>query len=167
MSALDDFQHWYDAQCDDDWQHAHGIRIQTLDNPGWHVRIDLAGTRLEDLPFTPVSRGDPKEHKDPDHWIDCKVENGQFHGYSGQFQLGEILETFVAWAKSIPDWLLTPSDFAIQGRVDRTFWAALGDEVGPEICRHAGCERLRIRNSMLCRAHHFEQIKGREFIDRD
>lgn len=39
------------------------------------------------------------------------------------------------------------------------FWELLGAEVGPEQCRHAECMRLRVRDSVLCRAHHYEQIR--------
>lgn len=39
------------------------------------------------------------------------------------------------------------------------FWNLLGDEVGPEHCRNVGCERLRVKDSVLCRVHHFEKIK--------
>jgi hypothetical protein len=44
-------QAWYRAQCDGDWEHQHGVHIGTLDNPGWDVRIDLAGTYLEAAMF--------------------------------------------------------------------------------------------------------------------
>jgi hypothetical protein len=38
---------WYREQCDGDWEHEFGIRIATLDNPGWDVEVDLTGTDLE------------------------------------------------------------------------------------------------------------------------
>ena len=40
-------QLWYSRQCDGDWEHGLGIRIESLDNPGWSVRIDLKGTNLD------------------------------------------------------------------------------------------------------------------------
>ena len=30
---------WFARQCDGDWEHDLGIRIETLDNPGWAVDI--------------------------------------------------------------------------------------------------------------------------------
>lgn len=42
-------QDWYISNCDGDWEHDYGIQLQTLDNPGWLVRIDLTGTEKEDL----------------------------------------------------------------------------------------------------------------------
>ncbi|WP_199753230.1 Imm53 family immunity protein [Actinoplanes sp. ATCC 53533] len=44
---FDYLANWYAAQCDDDWEHEFGIRLQTLDNPGWNLQIDLVGTELE------------------------------------------------------------------------------------------------------------------------
>jgi hypothetical protein len=58
MTALDDLHHWYLAQCDGDWEHSNGISIETLDNPGWSVKIDLSDTRLDGIPFTPFETGD-------------------------------------------------------------------------------------------------------------
>jgi hypothetical protein len=37
---------WYSARCDGNWEHEHGVKIDTLDNPGWSVVIDLEGTDL-------------------------------------------------------------------------------------------------------------------------
>lgn len=48
-----------------------------------------------------------------------------------------------------------------QLREDRAFFEVLGDE-RPEVpCRQAGCERGAVRQSVLCRVHHFESVKGR------
>jgi hypothetical protein len=100
MSALDDLQLWYDAQCNDDWEHQYGVKIETLDNPGWSVTIDLAGTLLENHPFAAVRRRDPHDD-DGDAWIDCKVEGTRFVGHGGTRQLETILRTFLDWAKAM------------------------------------------------------------------
>ncbi|GHB54781.1 hypothetical protein GCM10010331_48120 [Streptomyces xanthochromogenes] len=34
-NVLDRLQSWYSAQCNGDWEHEWGIKIDTLDNPGW------------------------------------------------------------------------------------------------------------------------------------
>lgn len=34
-------ENWYSSNCDGDWEHGYGIRIETLDNPVWAVRINL------------------------------------------------------------------------------------------------------------------------------
>lgn len=38
---------WYAEQCDGEWEHEFGIKIQTLDNPGWLIQVDLSGTGSE------------------------------------------------------------------------------------------------------------------------
>lgn len=42
-------QNWYAEQCNGDWEHSYGVKINTLDNPGWDVEIDLTETDLEGL----------------------------------------------------------------------------------------------------------------------
>ena len=39
QSELEALQHWYESQCDGDWEHEFGVKIGTLDNPGWMVDI--------------------------------------------------------------------------------------------------------------------------------
>ena len=47
--SLKFLQEWYASNCDGDWEHSFGIKIETLDNPGWVVTVDLEGTKSEDL----------------------------------------------------------------------------------------------------------------------
>ena len=42
---------WYAAQCNGDWEHDFGVTLETLDNPGWSLRVDLVGTALEGRAF--------------------------------------------------------------------------------------------------------------------
>ncbi|UCH44768.1 MAG: hypothetical protein JSV11_10785 [Nitrospiraceae bacterium] len=43
MNNFDRLNRWYINQCNGDWEHQYGIVIETLDNPGWRVKIDLTG----------------------------------------------------------------------------------------------------------------------------
>ncbi|MER8104122.1 immunity 53 family protein [Kitasatospora sp. NPDC094016] len=47
MNALEFLQSWYESQCNEDWEHEFGVRIETLDNPGWTIEIDLIDTEIE------------------------------------------------------------------------------------------------------------------------
>ena len=51
---LDWIANWYISQCDGRWEHFYGIKIDTLDNSGWGVEIDLSDTDLIDKPFTNI-----------------------------------------------------------------------------------------------------------------
>ena len=41
----------YLSRCDGDWEHSFGVVVETLDNPGWRLLVDLEGTGLEAKPF--------------------------------------------------------------------------------------------------------------------
>lgn len=86
---------WFLEHCDGDWEHESGIRIATLDNPGWSMTVQLDGTELADAPFTAVdiNRGESD-------WIRCKVTDGTFKGWGGPSNLMEILATFLDWSEA-------------------------------------------------------------------
>jgi hypothetical protein len=94
MDQLRDLQEWFESVCDGDWEHAFGITIQTLDNPGWAVDVDLMDTSLGQIDFIPTQ----VERTEQD-WLLCKVENGKFIGRGGPANLIEILGIFTTWAK--------------------------------------------------------------------
>ena len=95
MDQLTRLRNWYSAQCDGDWEHSYGVRIDTLDNPGWLLTIDLIDTHLQDKPFTAIHRGDSDCGVD---WLTCKVESGKFEASGGVPNLPEMLESFLQWA---------------------------------------------------------------------
>ena len=95
MDELTAIQEWYFNQCDGDWEHSWGIRIGTLDNPGWDVRINLWETALKTVPFRVIDNLAP----DSD-WIKCWVEDAEFHGVGGPLMLRAILRHFLEWAQS-------------------------------------------------------------------
>ena len=100
-TSLTELQAWYRSQCNDDWEHSYGVKIETLDNPGWSVTVDLTETDLQDKAFTPVVLGAIAEDLNQDEdWIVCKVEKQRFHGAGGPAKLEEIIATFLRWAKS-------------------------------------------------------------------
>jgi hypothetical protein len=86
-------QTWYGARAVDCWEHRYGIRISTLDNPGWSVTADLRETGLEDRPFEAVN----VERGERD-WVYCWVEEGRFEGRGGPHNLADLLEVFRTWA---------------------------------------------------------------------
>ena len=99
MEPLAQLQAWYAARCDGDWEHRHGITIGTLDNPGWRVTIDLAGTPLEGQPFAQVAEGvGPDAHPDSPRWLRCWVEGGRWHAATDERQLAHVLRLFLEWA---------------------------------------------------------------------
>ena len=49
MNTINWISTWFASQCDGDWEHENQIRIETLDNPGWDIVIDLSGTEFRML----------------------------------------------------------------------------------------------------------------------
>lgn len=97
--------HWYLSHCDEDWEHQFGITIDTLDNPGWSLKVDLYGTRLEGVVFPPLYEGvseaeQPVQGLDGDvPWLVCRVEDSKFKGWGGPRDLGRLISTFRRWAE--------------------------------------------------------------------
>ncbi|WP_329274579.1 immunity 53 family protein [Streptomyces sp. NBC_00691] len=92
-NVLDWLQSWYGSQCDGDWEHEWGVAIDTLDNPGWTVKIDLAGTDLADREY-PQRRVMRSEHD----WVVVRTSEKAFHIACGPGNLTEALTLFRAWA---------------------------------------------------------------------
>jgi hypothetical protein len=90
VTSIQKLEQWYAKQCDGTWEHQRGIVIDTLDNPGWSVTIDLDGTDLEGIQMEPIS-SDNGEHD----WHYCKIEGGKFIGHGDSLKLEVILEVFV------------------------------------------------------------------------
>ena len=91
MDNIQKLQLWYSRQCDGSWEHQYGVSIDTLDNPGWTVVVDLVGTDLQTMQMESIV-GEKNEHD----WLQCKIEDGKFVGNGGPLKLDAILRLFVA-----------------------------------------------------------------------
>lgn len=60
--VLNWLQKWCAGQADGEWEHGYGVRIETVDNPGWWISIDLTDTEYENIyysaPTVEVSEAD-------------------------------------------------------------------------------------------------------------
>ena len=98
MTTLTDLSAWFQQQCNGDWEHTFRVSLQSTENPGWWIKIDLRGTPLEHKSFAPVLRGDFASGDPQPPWLHCRVMDGVFHGAGDAQQLDVILQTFLAWA---------------------------------------------------------------------
>jgi hypothetical protein len=87
-------QNWYEQHCNGDWEHQYGVRIETLDNPGWEVSIDLADTSLLTCAFEEISI-----EREENDWVRCRVREGRYEGFGGPRNLEELVRVFLAWAE--------------------------------------------------------------------
>lgn len=96
MDLLQRIQRWYTINCNGDWEHDygvsiwHGISIQTLDNPGWTIIIDLENTCLINVNCPYVLH-----ERSTTNWFGYKVENKKFEGVCGPENLNEVLSYFL------------------------------------------------------------------------
>jgi hypothetical protein len=93
-SVLERLERWYLSQCDGDWEHGEGVQIDTLDNPGWRVRISLGGTGLQSRSFERI--GIDRSEED---WVRAWVEDAVWNAATGPLNLTEALSAFLAWAE--------------------------------------------------------------------
>jgi len=105
MDDLEWLEQWYSAQCNEDWEHHRGVTIQSLDNPGWLVTIDLEGTELEArmADALVLRAGEPPSAENglmggPD-WIECAIKERKFVGAGDPGKLRTILHCFREWAE--------------------------------------------------------------------
>jgi len=92
MGIIEWLQRWYEQRCDGYWEHMYGIEIGTIDNPGWHVKIDLRDTNYENINGRKM-----KEEKGENDWISCVIKEETFQGFGDIYKLNQIIETFKEW----------------------------------------------------------------------
>ena len=89
-TIVEELQQWYYEQCDGEWEHNYGVSINTLDNPGWHVKIEVKDT----FNHMPSSKYFNKE-TDENNWIACRFDGKTFEGNGDQFKHVMILSIFL------------------------------------------------------------------------
>lgn len=89
MEILTWIQDWYKERCDENWEHSYGLKIESLDNPGWQVKIDLSDTVLDGT----VIEYQLVEKSETD-WLGWKIENNVFHAAGDPNKLQLLLEKF-------------------------------------------------------------------------
>ena len=90
-------QDWYISNCDGDWEHACRFKLESLDNPGWMLTVDLAGTHQENQAFT--ERRANYEHDT--QWIFVRKEGAKLKGACGPTKLEEMLTIVAEWLQPI------------------------------------------------------------------
>lgn len=100
MTTLQRLTAWYASQCDGKWEHRQGVSIQSCDNPGWWIKIDLKGTRLYSKLFEQVAENvDERGFQLGTSWLSCRVTDGVWHGAGDEKRLEQILSLFLDWAE--------------------------------------------------------------------
>ena len=93
--SLSDLERWYATRCNGDWEHQYGISIETLDNPGWRVKIDLRET-----PKAASRLGVQKSERSENDWMQYWTEHERFQIACGPLNLSEAIDIFLDWFKA-------------------------------------------------------------------
>lgn len=92
-AGLQHLVEWFARHCDGDWEHDSGIRIETLDNPGWAIRIRLDDTELEGVRADWVVW-----EKDERRWLHWRSTGSHFEASCGPKELERALAAFEGFA---------------------------------------------------------------------
>ena len=95
---------WYLAECNDDWEHSYGVKIDTLDNPGWTIKIDLRETALAGKRFDRIEVGEPARDLEEWHnlgsWLVADVHGDTFEIACGPLDLTAAIQVFRDWVEA-------------------------------------------------------------------
>jgi Immunity protein 53 len=95
IGSIKHLEAWFVNQCDSKWEHEFGIKIESLDNPGWWIEIDLVGTNLQDRQFF-----NQEVHRSENDWYECRVQNKKFIGTGDPTKLHVLLQEFYEWERN-------------------------------------------------------------------
>jgi len=95
MELLKLIENWFLSQCDGGWEHSYGIKIESLDNPGWSIVIDIAETVLQGItiPYKLVEKSE-------NDWFGIKIEKDVFEAVGDPNKLEFLLFKFKDIAQS-------------------------------------------------------------------
>ncbi|MEO7101270.1 MAG: immunity 53 family protein [Luteolibacter sp.] len=95
-TTLQKLADWYAGQCHANWEHGYGIKIETIDNPGFAIDIDLRETFLESAPYP-----EKKDSYDTeDRWMICRRTEFRFEGRGAPSRLEDMIEEFLRWSEN-------------------------------------------------------------------
>lgn len=91
MEEIKWLETWYFSMCNGDWEHLYGVKIDTIDNPGWRIRIDLRETKYAQVKMSRI-----KYDNAPDDWYFCSIEDSVFCGVGDPTKLSTMIREFQA-----------------------------------------------------------------------
>ena len=94
MNSFDFIVAWFAAHCDGDWEHDVGIRVATLDNPGWRVDI-----RIEDTELQGIEIDWKVDEQSEQEWLQWRATGRFFEARCGPKDLGRAFDAFRLFAE--------------------------------------------------------------------
>lgn len=94
MDVLERIQAWHKTQVERGRDLSLGVHIETLkEQPGWSVKVDLAGTRLSGLTLAPYREGLTERD-----WLAYRIKEDRFEGIGDPTKLQALLFAFLELA---------------------------------------------------------------------
>jgi hypothetical protein len=92
--GLGALQAWFAARCDGNWEQEYGVTIQTVEEPGWELRVDLVGTPLQGVVL--AREGVTRDDED---WCEAWSDGYTFHAVGGPHNLDDLVGSFLSFAE--------------------------------------------------------------------
>ena len=86
---------WYRDRCNGDWEHQNGVKLVTIDNPGWSLDVNLIETSIAGKTAAAVS-----VTRSSEDWIFYELKEDLFRGRCGPGNLTEMLAIFLRLAEA-------------------------------------------------------------------
>lgn len=88
MENIEWLTDWYKSNCDGDWEHSFGIKIETLDNPGWLFEADLTDTNYEGRVIL------IQTHNSENDWFEINSDGNLFKAVGDSTKLPQLINMF-------------------------------------------------------------------------
>jgi hypothetical protein len=85
--SFDWLQRFFLSNCDGEWEHEYGCKIDTMSDPGWILKFDLTGTPFETKLLEPL-----EDKASPTVWLKCRAEDGVFVAQCSPRRLAECID---------------------------------------------------------------------------
>lgn len=89
-NAFDQLQSWFVDMCDGDWEHDSRVKLESLDNPGWSLSVNLA-----DTPGGPFAMNRVDVAESELRWWSCWMDSQEFRAACGPECLDNVLRIFL------------------------------------------------------------------------
>lgn len=82
-------QKWYLSECDGDWEHENTINIESLDNPGWLIKIHVSYTSIGHVEIETVN-----VENDENDWYFYEIKDAVYRAAGDPDKLEFLLLKF-------------------------------------------------------------------------
>lgn len=84
---FDWLQRFFLSNCDGQWEHYYGCKIDTMSDPGWRLEFDLTGTLYSGATLDLL-----EDQTGPLVWMKCEIVDGVFKAQCAPRQLGDCIQ---------------------------------------------------------------------------